>query len=80
MDEADGVVFAALRAGKTIYNGDYMVTSSMLAILGRMCTYTGQSITWEKAINSQENLSPAKYEWSSLESPKVAKPGQTPFV
>jgi hypothetical protein len=32
------------------------------------------------AINSQENLSPEKYEWSDCVVPKVAVPGQTKFV
>jgi predicted dehydrogenase len=73
-------MFAALRKGERIYNGDYMVTSSMLAIMGRMCTYTGRTLTWDEAINSKEDLSPAKYEFGPLEVPAVAKPGKTPFV
>jgi len=32
--------------------------STMTAILGRMATYTGQMITWEEAMKSQENLVP----------------------
>jgi predicted dehydrogenase len=73
-------LFAALRAGKTIFNGDYMVTSTMLAILGRMTTYTGQTITWEQALASKEDLTPPKYEFSSLATPKVARPGETKFA
>ncbi len=73
-------MFAALRKGEQIYNGDYMVTSSMLAIMGRMCTYTGRTLTWDEAINSKEDLSPAKYEFGPLEVAAVAKPGKTPFV
>jgi myo-inositol 2-dehydrogenase/D-chiro-inositol 1-dehydrogenase len=30
--------------------------STMTAIMGRMATYTGQMITWEEAMNSQEKL------------------------
>jgi predicted dehydrogenase len=74
-------LFNALRAGKTIFNGDYMATSTMLAILGRMATYTGQKITWEQAINSKEDLTPAKYEWGPVSVQSVvAKPGRTKFV
>jgi hypothetical protein len=73
-------MFAALRKGETIYNGDYMTTSSMLAILGRMCTYTGRTLTWDEAVNSKEDLSPAKYEFGPMEVPPVAKPGRTKFV
>ena len=36
-----------------------MAYSTMLAILGRMACYTGQGITWDEAMNSQEDLSPA---------------------
>ena len=50
-------LFEAIRAGKPINNGLYMASSTMLAILGRMVDYTGQEITWDKAINSQQALS-----------------------
>ena len=56
-------LFAAIRAGKRIDNSQYMAKSTMVAIMGRMATYTGQKITWDQAMNSKEDLSPAKYEW-----------------
>jgi predicted dehydrogenase len=73
-------LFAGLRAGKIINNGDYMIQSTMVAILGRMTTYTGQKITWEKALSSKEDLTPARYAWGPLPTPKVAMPGVTPFI
>ncbi len=72
--------FASIRNGKPINNGDYMSKSTMLAILGRMVAYTGKTITWEKAMNSQEDLTPTKYDWISMDVPQVAMPGITPFV
>jgi len=51
----------------------------MMAIMGRMATYTGQVITWEKAINSSEDLSPQKYEFGPLAVAPVAIPGVTKF-
>ena len=48
-----------IRSGKPINNGEYMARSTLLAIMGRMAAYTGQQITWEMALNSQEDLSPA---------------------
>jgi hypothetical protein len=57
-----------------------MAKSTMLAIMGRMAAYTGQKITWDQAMNSQEKLGPEKYEWSDLPTPQVAMPGQTKFV
>ena len=50
------------------------------AILGRMAAYTGQEVTWEMALNSKEDLSPARYDWDAAPPPSaVAVPGQTPF-
>lgn len=74
-------MFAALRAGKIINNTTYMARSTMLAIMGRMAAYTGKRITWEQAMNSQENLSPPKYDWKlALPEPPIAVPGITRFV
>ncbi len=73
-------LFASIRSGNPINNGVYMARSSMLAILGRMATYTGQTITWKQAMESQEDLTPAKYEWGSLATPQVAIPGVTRLV
>ncbi len=52
----------------------------MMAILGRMCTYTGQTITWDQALSSQEKLGPAEYKWDHLDVPLVAMPGITQFA
>ena len=49
-------LFASIRTGKPINNGEYMCKSTLLAILGRMATYTGTQITWEQAMNSKEDL------------------------
>ena len=51
-------LFASIRNGKPINNGEYMAKSTLLAIMGRMAAYTGQEITWEMAMNSKEDLSP----------------------
>ena len=72
--------FASIRSGKPINNGNYMAKSTMMAVLGRMAAYTGKTITWEDAMNSKEDLTPAKYEWGPMEVPPVAMPGITPFV
>lgn len=69
-----------IRSGNIINNGHYMANSSMIAIMGRMASYSGQTVTWDEAINSKEDLTPKAYEWGPLETPAVAKPGITPFV
>ena len=73
-------LFASIRNGTPINNGDYMTKSTLMAIMGRMSAYTGKTITWEEALASKENLGPAKYEWATLPTPPVAVPGVTPFV
>jgi hypothetical protein len=52
----------------------------MVAILGRKATYTGQKITRERALASKEDLTPVRYAWGPLPTPKVAVPGVTSFI
>ena len=73
-------MFAALRAGNVINNTIYMARSTMLAILGRMVNYTGQAITWEEAINSQQKLSPTEYTWEAEPPTKPGADGQYPIA
>ncbi len=73
-------LFASIRAGKPINDGERMTQSTLMAIMGRMATYTGQEITWEMALNSKEDLSPARYEFGPLAVAPVAQPGITKFV
>lgn len=73
-------LFASIRAGKPINNGEYMAKSSLLAIMGRMATYTGQEITWDMAWKSKEDLTPARYAWGDIPTPSIAVPGVTRYV
>jgi predicted dehydrogenase len=73
-------LFASIKAGKPINNGLYMSYSTLLAVMGRMATYTGERITWDMALNSQEKLGPERYEWGDVKSPEVAMPGKTNFA
>lgn len=70
-------LFASIRNSQPINNGDYMAKSSLLAIMGRMATYSGRVVTWEQVMNSQEDLTPEKYAWGPLPTPPVAMPGVT---
>jgi predicted dehydrogenase len=73
-------LYAAIRSGNTINNGDYMCKSTMLAIMGREVCYTGKTLTWEQMMNSKQDMTPAVYEWGDIAVPEVARPGKTPFV
>ena len=58
------VLFASIRQNKPVNDGERMVTSTMLAMMGRMAAYTGQEVTWDQAMNSQVRLFPEKLEWN----------------
>ena len=75
------VLFASIRKGTVINNGERLATSTMLAIMGRMAAYTGQSITWDEALNSQERLIPETFDWDAkLDVPPTPRPGITKFL
>ena len=74
-------LFASIRQNKPINEGEWMATSTLLAIMGRMAAYTGQQVTWEQALNSQESIVPAKLEWNmKLEAPPLPMPGKTKLL
>jgi myo-inositol 2-dehydrogenase / D-chiro-inositol 1-dehydrogenase len=74
-------LFKAIRDGKPINHGTWMAQSTLLAIMGRMAAYTGQVITWDDAMNSQEKLMPDNLTWDTpLQVPPVAMPGKTKFI
>jgi predicted dehydrogenase len=78
--QEQNALFASIRSGEPLNNGDYAAKSTLMAIMGRMATYTGQQITWEQAWNSQEDLTPERYEFGPLPTPPVAIPGLTPLL
>jgi hypothetical protein len=74
-------LFASIRQGKPRNDGEWMAMSTMIAIMGRMAAYTGQQITWEQALNSQEQLFPDNLDWNgTFEPPPLARPGITKFL
>ena len=74
-------MFAAIRAGQRIDNGDYMCKSTLMAIMGRMAAYTGKQVTWEEALNSKEILVPKDVRLDAVPPEVVvAVPGITKFV
>mgnify|MGYP002621840016 CR=1 FL=1 len=81
-------LFASIREGDPINEAEYGAHSTMTAILGRMCTYSGKEITWEEAINSDIDLMPEAFSWDatpkSLPGPDglyaLAVPGITKVV
>ena len=73
-------LFNSIRTGSPVNNGEYAAKSSLMAIMGRMASFTGKSITWEQASNSQEDLTPPEYKFGPLPVAPVAQPGKTRFI
>jgi predicted dehydrogenase len=73
-------MFAAIRAGKPINNGEKAAGSTLLALMGRTVAYTGEVITPEMFLNSKEDLSPPSYEFGPLAMRPVPVPGTTKFA
>jgi predicted dehydrogenase len=74
-------LFASIRSGKPINDGEWMAHSTLMALMGRMAAYTGQEVTWEQALNSQDKIVPDQLDWKmKLDFPAVAMPGLTKFV
>ena len=69
-------MFAAMEAGNPINDSLSMARSTMLAILGRMATHSGQQITWEEAYASNLVLGPERYAWDA-NPPVLPKPDGT---
>jgi len=74
-------LFASIRKGEPINDGEWMAHSTMMGLMGRMAAYTGQEITWEDACNSKEQLVPEKLDWKmNLPIAPMAVPGFTKLV
>jgi myo-inositol 2-dehydrogenase/D-chiro-inositol 1-dehydrogenase len=76
-------LFASIRKNKPMNDGEMMANSTMVAILSRMVGYSGQTITWEQAMNSNHILGPRhdEYAWNlKYTSPEVAVPGITKVI
>ncbi len=73
-------LFASIRAGKPINDGTRAAHTTLMAIMGRMAAYTGQEITWEQALNSQQKLVPDDMDWDTeIDEIPLSVPGVTEF-
>ncbi len=82
-------LFAAIAKGEYKFaDTENGAKSTMTSILGRMATYSGQEIEWDKAINSGLDLHPKVYDWNAAPPVvpnedgfyPVAIPGKTKYV
>jgi predicted dehydrogenase len=81
-------LFAAVAKGEYKFaDAENGAKSTMTAIMGRLATYTGEVIDWDKALNSGINIMPSTFAWDAQPPIKpdangfypVATPGVTKF-
>jgi predicted dehydrogenase len=67
-------LFASIRKGEPVNNGDYMCRSTLITIMGQISCYTGKEVTWEQ-INKSDFAYPPRPEdcHDGMEPP--VKPG-----
>lgn len=74
-------LFASIRSGQPINDGDRMAKSTLLSIMGRNAAYTGQELSWEMILNSQQVLVPEITSWDMKFEPEpMAMPGRSKFI
>jgi predicted dehydrogenase len=70
-------LIASIRDGKPLNELQAVTESTLTAIMGRMAVYSGQVVTWDMALNSQESLVPAQIDLKgTLPVAPVPRPGQ----
>ena len=87
------VLFDAIRTNKTHNEAQYGATSTMTAIMGRMATYSGQEIFWDKAaaqkagrpdaptaLDSEIALRPERYAWDAKPPTLPGPDGRYPIA
>ena len=67
-------LFEAIRSGKPVNNGEYMVPSTLTTIMGQISCYTGKVVTWEQ-ISASSFYYPPKPEDCRLDMEPPVKPG-----
>ncbi len=58
-------LFHAIRTGAEYNEGDNGAMATMVAILGRLCTYSGKQIEMKDALASNLSLAPKQYSWDA---------------
>lgn len=70
-------LFASIRNNKPKNDGEWMVKSNLVALAGRMAAYSGQTVTLEAALASNEILFPENVSWDLKYDVPIAIPGIT---
>ena len=60
------VLIDAIRNGMPHNDVDHAATATLVGIMGRMASYSGQLVTWEQALRSKQVLAPEKYAFDAV--------------
>ncbi|TDU81195.1 putative dehydrogenase [Prosthecobacter fusiformis] len=73
-------LFNAIRKGEVINDGDRMMLSTLVGIMGREAAYTGQLLTWQQMLDCTQDLAPDDLKWEDSFTPTpMPMPGVTQF-
>jgi myo-inositol 2-dehydrogenase / D-chiro-inositol 1-dehydrogenase len=67
-------LFASIRSGQPLNNGDYMADSTLMCIMGQIACYTGQQFTWDQIHQSDFHYPPRPEECHDRMDPPT-RPG-----
>jgi myo-inositol 2-dehydrogenase/D-chiro-inositol 1-dehydrogenase len=74
-------LFAAVRRGEAINDGEYLAGSTLMAIMARQAAYTGQDVSWEQAMNLRDDLNPQPWDLDRERDIRpIPVPGRTKLV
>lgn len=65
-------LFASIRSGKPLNNGDYMARSTLITIMGQLSCYTGEEMRWEEMERSDFYYPPHPSACSDTMEPPTA--------
>ena len=79
--------FKSIRSNDIISDAENGAKSTLSAIMGRMATYSGKTVTWDEALNSDHQIMPESVDWDTTPPSlpdengfySIPKPGITKF-
>ena len=79
--------FKSIRNSDIISDAENGAKSTLSAIMGRMATYSGKTVTWDEALNSDHQIMPENVDWKTTPPSlpnengfySIPKPGVTKF-
>ncbi|MBW7996474.1 MAG: Gfo/Idh/MocA family oxidoreductase [Candidatus Glassbacteria bacterium] len=67
---------AAIRSGQTVNDAHSIAQSTLTAIMGREAAYSGETVDWQRALESKQDLVPKKFKFGPLAIRPVPRPGE----